>query len=162
MSEDNHQTASKVLAASAQHFAGRDSQQYGNCLLYVFSSAESAAKFAMVAQAAFMTTDFPDTDGLDDTEYANTELSPLFRGPRVSMVVHFGDVRVTKISAVSSGKLDPLGNMVEGYHISNMISSFAVRGEALHVARAVMDVLHPGQVVLTDMAWHNVQAVAMS
>mmetsp|Transcript_7066 Transcript_7066/g.19954 ORF Transcript_7066/g.19954 Transcript_7066/m.19954 type:complete len:1530 (+) Transcript_7066:2-4591(+) len=161
ISEGNLTVLNEALAACAQLFSGYRAEMSELELLYVMPTASNAVKFSMVAQAMLMCVKYPDKDGVSKKEYTVAG-SVMFRGIRVGMVVHFGKLKRAAISVTSLIKpiYSIAVNMTEEQTSAQMVKRYGFSGTPYREASELMQIVSPGQVLVTDAAWQVTQGTA--
>ena len=144
-----HKKLYEALAATAMQFGGflyRSVDKHGY-YYFVFSTAADALRFTHAAQAllvfSYWATEFGDWYG---SEELGADGKPLFRGPRIAMAIHESNdysIRPVPDARVSAdewrhGLIDYLGPAEE-------------------TCRALSEVSHGGQVILSESAWAAIQ-----
>eukprot|EP00951_Prasinocladus_malaysianus_P024231 scaffold208563_cov37-Prasinocladus_malaysianus.AAC.1 len=169
ISENNFEVVIDVLASCGQMFNGAHVQVSADDTFFIFPSPANAAKFAMVAQMSLMAANFPDKLGSDhDLGYAaDDETTVVFRGVRLGMVVHCGYVQVSKQAAPSFRRTRSRNTMGSARKaVLNKVRrksapSFTARGAEFASVKALASTCFPGQVLMTNEAWADVQALPM-
>lgn len=161
-SRENIEVIKDVMCSVGQLFAAYQAFNETLDVTYVLPTTEAAVKFSIVAQSALLCTEFPDREGVSETEYSITG-HVLFRGVRTGMVVHCGRLDASRVVASSfrtPGESIAI-SMQEEQASAQVMMRHTFKGPALDTAALLRPLIHQGQILLSDDAWQTIQAKSL-